>query len=228
LRHPSFLDGSATTAFIEQHFHDDASTRGGAPDADTLALAALLFFSRDPSDRKGWRNSSGARHNFRLRFEGEDFAVELRNMQGIATVSVADTSVVLKLLTLGESTCTVEHDGVRETLSYAFSSGRLYLDAGRGHFIFEDVTQEAAIAAGGAGSGQVKASMDGAIVDVLVGEGDAVTVGQTLVVLEAMKMEHQLKAAVDGVVESVATRVGEQVKERQVLVTVATQADATE
>ncbi len=228
LRHPKFLDGSATTAFIEQHFRDDISTRGGAPEADTLALAALLLFSRDTSDRQGWRNSSGARHTFRLRFEGEDFAVDLRKVQGIATVSVGDATLVLKLLGMDESTCTVERQGVRETLSYVFSSGRLYLDAGRGHFIFEDVTQEAAVAAGGAGSGQVKASMDGAIVDVLVGEGDTVSVGQTLVVLEAMKMEHQLKAAVDGVVESVTTRTGEQVKERQVLVTVAAHAEATE
>ncbi|MFT5711232.1 MAG: geranyl-CoA carboxylase alpha subunit [Halioglobus sp.] len=228
LRHPSFLDGSATTAFIEQHFQDDVSTRGGAPDAETLAIAALLFFSRDPSERRGWRNSSGARHNFRLRFEGEDFVVNLRNMQGIATVSTGDATVVLKLVGMHEATCTVEHKGVRESVSYAFSSGRLYLDAGRGHFSFEDVTQEAAIAVGGARSGEVKASMDGAIVDVLVSEGDSVIAGQTLVVLEAMKMEHQLKAAVDGVVESVATRVGEQVKERQVLVTVAAHADATQ
>lgn len=228
LRHPSFLDGSATTAFIEQHFQDDASILGGAPEAETLALAALLFFSRDTSDKKGWRNSSGARHTFRLRFEGEDFSVELRNTQGIATVNIGDATIVLKLLAMGENSCTVEHQGILESLSYAFSSGCLYLDAGRGHFSFEDVTQEAAVAAGGTGSGQVKASMDGAIVDVLVGEGDTVTVGQTLVVLEAMKMEHQLKAAVDGVVESVATRVGEQVKERQVLVTVAAQADVAE
>lgn len=228
LRHPSFLDGSATTAFIEQHFQDDASILGGAPEAETLALAALLFFSRDTSDKKGWRNSSGARHTFRLRFEGEDFSVELRNTQGIATVNIGDATIVLKLLAMGENSCTVEHQGILESLSYAFSSGCLYLDAGRGHFSFEDVTQEAAVAAGGTGSGQVKASMDGAIVDVLVGEGDTVTVGQTLVVLEAMKMEHQLKAAVDGVVESVATRVGEQVKERQVLVTVAAQADIAE
>jgi geranyl-CoA carboxylase alpha subunit len=228
LRHPSFLDGSATTAFIEQHFGDDMSTRGGAPDVETLAFAALLFFSRDTNDRQGWRNSSGARHSFRLRFEGEDLSVALRSVQGVATVCVGDETVVLKLLCMDQNSCTVEHAGVRETLSYAFSSGRLYLDAGRGHFSFEDVTHEAAVAVGGAGSGQVKASMDGAIVDVLVGEGDTVTVGQTLVVLEAMKMEHQLKAAVDGVVESVSTRTGEQVKERQVLVTVAAKVDSAE
>jgi geranyl-CoA carboxylase alpha subunit len=79
------------------------------------------------------------------------------------------------------------------------------------------------VAAGAVGSGQLQASMDGAIVAVLVQAGDAVSAGQTLVVLEAMKMEHQLKAGIDGVVETVSAAPGDQVKNRQVLVTLAEQ-----
>ena len=60
--------------------------------------------------------------------------------------------------------------------------------------------------------------MDGAIVDVLVGEGVRVTKGQLLVVLEAMKMEHPLKAGIDGVIRRVGASRGDQVKNRQVLV----------
>ena len=57
-------------------------------------------------------------------------------------------------------------------------------------------------------------------VAVLVAEGDRVEQGQTLVVLEAMKMEHPLKAGMSGLVEQVATQVGDQVKSQQVLVTI--------
>lgn len=57
------------------------------------------------------------------------------------------------------------------------------MDEGAGDFILEDVTQQPAAAAGGAGSGQLKASMDGAIAEALVKEGDTVEAGQTLVVL---------------------------------------------
>ena len=60
--------------------------------------------------------------------------------------------------------------------------------------------------------------MDGAIVDVLVSEGDRVSKGQLLVVLEAMKMEHPLKAGADGIVRRVQVSQGDQVKSRQVLV----------
>ena len=61
--------------------------------------------------------------------------------------------------------------------------------------------------------------MDGRIVAINVVAGDKVTRGQTLVVLEAMKIQHQLKAAHDAEVESVAVREGQQVSNRTVLVT---------
>ncbi|MFT5577079.1 MAG: geranyl-CoA carboxylase alpha subunit, partial [Bermanella sp.] len=56
-----------------------------------------------------------------------------------------------------------------------------------------------------------------AIIAVKVAPGDSVAVGQTLIVLEAMKMEHPLKASLAGVVESVSCEVGQQVKSRQLL-----------
>ena len=109
---------------------------------------------------------------------------------------------------------------MRETMRFAFAGNILYLDDGTGHFILEDVTYQPAKTAGGAGNGRVKAAMDGAIVDVLVREGDTVEAGQTVVVLEAMKMEHALKAGVSGTVTAVSCEVGQQVKSRQLLATV--------
>ena len=50
--------------------------------------------------------------------------------------------------------------------------------------------------------------------------------GQTLVVLEAMKIQHQLKAALDAKVESVSVQEGQQVANRTVLVTMASDAAA--
>jgi len=57
-------------------------------------------------------------------------------------------------------------------------------------------------------------------VAVLVSEGERVEMGQTLVVLEAMKMEHPMKAGVSGVVDEIATQVGQQVKSQQLLASV--------
>jgi geranyl-CoA carboxylase alpha subunit len=63
--------------------------------------------------------------------------------------------------------------------------------------------------------------MDGAIVNLLVNKGDTVVKGQTLLILEAMKIQQQLKSDVDGVVDELIGQLGQQVKKRQVLIKVA-------
>jgi 3-methylcrotonyl-CoA carboxylase alpha subunit len=62
------------------------------------------------------------------------------------------------------------------------------------------------------------APMHGMVVAVLVEPGQAVNKGQPLLVLEAMKMEHQLRAERDGVIEALQCRQGEQVSQGAVLV----------
>ncbi|GAA4545369.1 hypothetical protein GCM10023175_25020 [Pseudonocardia xishanensis] len=63
--------------------------------------------------------------------------------------------------------------------------------------------------------------MLGGVVRVLAAEGDPVTAGQPLVVLEAMKMEHTVAAPVDGTVAELRVAQGDQVETGQVLVVVA-------
>ena len=86
-----------------------------------------------------------------------------------------------------------------------------------GNLTFTDISLQSAKKNKG-GSDQVLASMDGGMVDVMVKVGDAVAVGQTLAVLEAMKMEHPLKAGVAGTIAEVLVQAGDQVKGRQKLI----------
>ena len=67
------------------------------------------------------------------------------------------------------------------------------------------------------GDGKIKAPMDGAVIQILVNVGDQVEKGQTLLILEAMKIQQQIKSDVDGVVKEVIAQVAQQVKKRQVL-----------
>jgi propionyl-CoA carboxylase alpha chain/3-methylcrotonyl-CoA carboxylase alpha subunit len=71
---------------------------------------------------------------------------------------------------------------------------------------------------GEASDGAVISPMPGKIVSVSVKAGDTVTRGQTLLVLEAMKMEHALAAPFDGVVAELSAEAGGQVSEGVVLV----------
>ncbi len=85
--------------------------------------------------------------------------------------------------------------------------------------LFEDITYAPAEPKGSAGANVVRAPMAGRIVKVTAEPGQAVAKNQVLVILEAMKMEHELKAAADGIVDTVTAKPGDQVAIRQTLVT---------
>ena len=66
-------------------------------------------------------------------------------------------------------------------------------------------------------AGAVASPMAGVITSILVKQGDSVKQGQSLCVLDAMKMENQITAPVVGTVKSVNVAVGDSVQEAQVL-----------
>ena len=78
----------------------------------------------------------------------------------------------------------------------------------------------AAAASTSSGGGNVTAPMQGTIVKVLVEVGKAVSVGDAVVVLEAMKMENQLQAEKAGTVKSINVKAGDKVGAGDVLVVI--------
>jgi biotin carboxyl carrier protein len=76
-------------------------------------------------------------------------------------------------------------------------------------------------AAGGEGGGtrgaRVKPPMPGKIVTVAVNEGDEVTTGQVLIILEAMKMQNEIVAPGPGTVKKVHVKAGQNVEGKDVL-----------
>lgn len=83
--------------------------------------------------------------------------------------------------------------------------------------------QQQAEAAGG--SVTLKSPMPGIILRTPLSVGDAVAKGDTLIVLESMKMENELKSSRNGVVEAVAVEEGATVEKGQVLVTVSSEGE---
>jgi acetyl-CoA/propionyl-CoA carboxylase biotin carboxyl carrier protein len=71
--------------------------------------------------------------------------------------------------------------------------------------------RSSAAAVAGTGSGQVTVPMQGTIVKVLVAVGDTVEVGQTICLLEAMKMENAVGAEKEGIVKEVRVSAGDSV-----------------
>jgi 3-methylcrotonyl-CoA carboxylase alpha subunit len=115
-------------------------------------------------------------------------------------------------------------DGVPEP-SVALAGGQVTVFDGYG--IAFDMIDPLARAAAQTGDGNiVEAPMPGIVKDVFATEGQAVTMGDPLAVMEAMKMEHRLLAARDGVVAEVLVRSGDQVEAGAALVRLHPEEDA--
>ena len=70
------------------------------------------------------------------------------------------------------------------------------------------------------GEVSIRAPMPGLIVRITVGEGQTVSKGETLMILESMKMENELKSPRDGTIHRLLVSVGENVEQNKILVTV--------
>ena len=125
---------------------------------------------------------------------------------------------------MAETIALIDHDGsqwrylwrgVRKTAFACVENGRLYLDNGHHSLSLEDQTHRPPQAADGVGSGILKAPMDGAVTAVLAESGQTVRKGDTVLVIEAMKMEHLVRADRDGVLKELTAVKGQQVKGRQ-------------
>ncbi len=64
---------------------------------------------------------------------------------------------------------------------------------------------------GGKNDGKIISPMPGKVIKINVGIGDEVKKGQTLLIVEAMKMENYIAAPSDGVVEEINVKVGDMV-----------------
>ena len=140
-----------------------------------------------------------------------------------------ETSIPAHLVLLEEpsfvkgdhTTRTIEAGGVLEGLvagEVPEGQVNVLMVAGRAVRLWSDAMAASASAAVGAGApGDLVAPMQGTILKILAGEGDAVEAGDPVVVLEAMKMETTIAAASAGKVSEVSVAVGDAVGAGQVV-----------
>ena len=217
LRHEAFAAGAVTTRFIEAHFPK------GAPrpeaDARACALAAVLLSERDAA-ADGWRSAGPAAWPLKLRQDAKEHLVGVTRANSGYRVAIGEAEIDIAVLERGPDRLRVRFDAVQQDAAYAFEGDRLHLDLGAGPLTFEEAPMSRARGAAEAG-GRLLAPMSGRVVQVAAAPKQPVRKGQVLIVLEAMKMQHELTAAADGVVEEVAVREGDQVSPRQLLAVVA-------
>ncbi|HMJ14310.1 MAG TPA: biotin/lipoyl-containing protein, partial [Polyangiaceae bacterium] len=110
------------------------------------------------------------------------------------------------------------HAGVRQRYGVTFRGDALVIASGNQTHEFRDATYDAPAPVEVAGSGRVVAPMDGVIIELGPPPGAPVNKGDTLLVLEAMKMQLRLAADISGSVKQVFVERGASVRLGQLLV----------
>ncbi len=220
LRHERFLAGDTTTDFIERaapsrtlELSDDELRWASTAAALWLQganRAAARVWSTVPS---GWRNARLPRQSVTLRFAHREVEVRYRARRdglfdvGNGTARVHDWS---------DLDIDVEIDGRRARSRVTRAGDVLYVQVARGTATFE-IVPRFVVPGVDAVHGGLVAPMPGVIVDVGVRVGDTVEIGQSLVVMEAMKMEHVISAPRSGTVTELFVVTGQQVDSGTVL-----------
>lgn len=205
------------------------------------------------NNNTGWQNNNVGNRVLKLSCEDEIFELELSAINNRIEISYFETSgdegkafdskkqATLEVIEQSKNSLTYLFDDVVRTVVYsrtnssslsslngqyeALGCEQVHLATAYGNLTFTDISLQSAKKNKG-GSDQVLASMDGGMVDVMVKIGDVVEAGQTLAVLEAMKMEHPLKAGVAGTISEVLVQAGDQVKGRQKLIQILAEAES--
>jgi geranyl-CoA carboxylase alpha subunit len=221
LRHPAFSKGEATTAFVAEHREELSAWKNTS---DT-AVAALLLYSSHPHARE-WRGGRSLAAMFpvpmRIEVGGATHELEIgRVREGGYVVNVGGREQGFEIEELTSDRIRFHANGVIETVSFYREGDRCYFLHRGFPRVVRDLTLAApeAVAASG-GDGKVRASMNGRVVAVLVKPGDRVAVGQPVMTLEAMKMQHVHAAGIAGTVSAIDVSEGEQVAMGKIVVAI--------
>lgn len=159
------------------------------------------------------------RKTFILRLHGEDTAVRVvRETSGAIYVETADGERIDDALVLdGGRTVSIRRDGHMDLIDITppDANDLRALVNGRGGRVelLDELTAAAAEQQGAHGHGaELRTPMPGMVVALKVAVGDRVEAGQSLVVLEAMKMQNELGAPSSGVVAEICCAQGQSVE----------------
>lgn len=234
--HPAFAAEKIDTGFIERHREQLIPPPARTPD-QMLALAALAFLLRQSAEAhgsgralsdpyspwyevNGWNLNADSHYDLQLRDASELHRLTLQFRASGYEVVLDGRHVKATHVSLNDNVLSATLDGVRYRATTVFQQGELTLfsQGSTWQVKLDDPLARAEEQVGG--SGRITAPMPGAVVAVLVEEGQAVERNQPLMVIEAMKMEHTLRAPSAGRVQKLRVARGDQVTEGSELVTV--------
>ncbi|WP_412553110.1 acetyl/propionyl/methylcrotonyl-CoA carboxylase subunit alpha [Shimia sp. MIT1388] len=220
LDHAEVQNGTATTSFLDDTYPEGPPSPELKPQTVALAAALLLrsenavaqaqSLLRDTS-LAGFSSDGGLPIPLDLSLDGD---LHKLTAAGVGTDHITVSGDGWSHTSSND----LRFDGHRTTAHHAPDGmGGLYLQAA-GHHLHVTRAQPWATT-DAAANGALTAPMPGLLVALNVAAGDTVKKGDTLAVLEAMKMQHQLTAAADGVVAALHVAAGQQLSKGALILT---------
>lgn len=226
INHPDHLAGHINTNFIEDHpqllIKDET-----LPNAVLIAagIAKTIQDTHSIQSSGFWRNNPyrAIRHTFT--WDGSTHTIQLipadSTSDQVYRVEIDEATHQVSLWAYENGRLTLETDGHIQTMQIAFDHAKIWIAAHDGNFALEWLTPLPLPDKTSATESSLRAPMPGKIVDVHVKLGDHVTKGETLVTLEAMKMEHRIQAPYDGQIEALHYEIGASVQADEILLELA-------
>ena len=135
--------------------------------------------------------------------------------------TMGDNTVEVEILGAQNDRLDLLIDGERVTAYVSVDNAKRWVTInGRTHLLTKQTGTRKSGGGGNHAAGELTAPTPGQVRAVNVREGDAVTKGQTLMVLEAMKMEIRIQASMDGTVSKLLVKQGQTVEREQLLIEV--------
>jgi geranyl-CoA carboxylase alpha subunit len=216
---PEFVAGAATTAFLGKRFAQWTEPTARTS-RDLAILAALLLETsgeRGEGSLAGWSSTGAAVAPFRMAIDERIIEAGARARAGGWCVEVEGAVHDVGVVVTPEGTARIDIDGQRLAVRFARDGARLHTAIGAMTLTALDVTRAPMHRNEAAAHNRLLAPMNGKVIRVLGQAGDRVAKGQCVVVLEAMKMQHEIVAGRAGTLASVMVAVGQQVATRSVL-----------
>ena len=215
--HPDFVDGAVDTGFIEARL--EALTERTFSDEPAMAAIGwrLDSFLEAEARRDPWEGAPSKLLGFRMNADRAAMTLPM---------SVDGKPTPLRVALLGggseDWSWDIRHADGRmfdevTRLPTPYGKGPIHVFEGGDVQTFDFEAKVGGLGEGAASDGVILSPMPGKIVSVSVAAGQTVSKGQTLLTLEAMKMEHALVAPFDGVVADLSASAGGQVSEGVVL-----------
>ncbi len=224
LRSEDFLKGKTTSDFIEKTNPQRAVVLKGSSLENATSAAALWIQGQNRENANilkeiptGWRNSRLPRQKITLSYLDNEVEVTYKsNRDGSFAVNEETTAKVIDWTPSGID---IEINSSRFYSKITQADDNIVVHGPWGDALFK-ILPRFTLPGSEIQAGGLIAPMPGKVIDLKVKVGSKVKKGDTLVILEAMKMEHQVKASEDGKVTKVLIKKDDQLENGALLMVV--------